>query len=150
MNEDERKLVLNLSIDIYLSGFLDIPTSVQDNSNLDTSVLRTTPTDLSAAYPISLSIRSEYSQIGIEVIRILINALIEYYLVGVSEQGALDDGDGVGQDNISVEDIINRLQSTCPTLFGNEDALCAKASECLTQVGWICNLNLLEYEFYFI
>lgn len=56
----------------------------------------------------------------------LINALIEYYLTEASHD--IDSG-------VNVDGITGQLQAVCPTLFANEDAISAKASECLIQVS---------------
>ncbi|KAL5971321.1 hypothetical protein TSMEX_000942 [Taenia solium] len=52
----------------------------------------------------------------------LITALIEYYISGQCQMA-------------SVETLCARLRSVCPNLFGNEDALCARAEELLMRAA---------------
>ncbi|VDM32661.1 unnamed protein product [Hydatigera taeniaeformis] len=52
----------------------------------------------------------------------LITALIEYYMSGQCQTA-------------SVETLCARLRSVCPNLFGNEDALCARAEELLMRAA---------------
>ncbi|KAL5104379.1 hypothetical protein TcWFU_010343 [Taenia crassiceps] len=52
----------------------------------------------------------------------LITALIEYYISGQCQTA-------------SVETLCARLRSVCPNLFGNEDALCARAEELLMRAA---------------
>uniref|UniRef100_A0A5K3FHU6 Nucleoporin_N domain-containing protein n=2 Tax=Mesocestoides corti TaxID=53468 RepID=A0A5K3FHU6_MESCO len=54
----------------------------------------------------------------------LIAALFEHYLSGESQTG-------------SVDALCSRLRSVCPNLFGNEDALCARAEELLVRAAAI-------------
>lgn len=53
---------------------------------------------------------------------VLITALIEYYISGQCQTA-------------SVETLCARLRSVCPNLFGNEDALCARAEELLMRAA---------------
>ncbi|CAH8598315.1 unnamed protein product [Heterobilharzia americana] len=144
LNSEHRDLALKLTVETYASSLLNIPFtgslmsgvqgSPMTDSRLNKSPVSSTITG-GGCGSVSSSQLSNYT--GTEVIGALITALIEYYLVETSEE--VEDG----SNNINVETITSRLQSTCPSLFANEDAMCAKASECLIQAS-IIRTNILS------
>ncbi|KAH8857593.1 Nuclear pore complex protein Nup155 [Schistosoma japonicum] len=153
LTNEHRDLALKLTVEAYTLSLLNIPctgsaslvgsvhTSFIGNSCVanKSPISSTTGSVCSATSSSSGNPTSNHT--GTEVIGALITALIEYYLVESSEELAAE-GDIINANNITVEIITSRLQSTCPSLFANEDAMCAKASECLIQAS-IIRSNLL-------
>ncbi|KAF5399350.1 hypothetical protein PHET_07691 [Paragonimus heterotremus] len=117
---DQRALLLQLPFEVYVISLLDalFPTGLQSPPGL---TVPGPPMQLLHHGPVLAG------NLGAtELITALINALIDYYLAEASQ--AVDSG-------VSLDAITSRLQCACPTLFANEDAMCAKASECLIQVN---------------
>ncbi|CAH8649434.1 unnamed protein product [Dicrocoelium dendriticum] len=125
MTNEQRNLLLQVPFETYAL-------SLSDSSYIsDPSIAwkdRTSPTATTA----QLGTASR----GLELISALINALIDYYLIE-SEQD-LDSG-------INLDGITARLQAACPTLFANEDAMTAKASECLIQANLLRSTLVSEH-----
>ncbi|XP_018652827.1 putative nuclear pore complex protein nup155 [Schistosoma mansoni] len=164
LSSGHRDLALKLTIEAYISSLLNIPCIGSVMSNVQTSLIgdsrisrspisssvgsvgvasatTTTPTGSSVGF------NTTSNHTGTEVIGALITALIEYYLVEASEELEEESRNilstTTANNNLTVETITSRLQSTCPRLFANEDAMCAKASECLIQAS-IIRTNLLS------
>ncbi|KAK4468078.1 hypothetical protein MN116_008251 [Schistosoma mekongi] len=154
LTNEHRDLALKLTVEAYTSSLLNIPctgsaslvSSVHTSFTGDSWVTNKSPVSSTTGSVGSATSSSSgnptSNHTGTEVIGALISALIEYYLVESSEELAAE-GDIINTNNISVETITSRLQSTCPSLFANEDAMCAKASECLIQ-ALIIRSNLLS------
>ncbi|TGZ56636.1 hypothetical protein CRM22_010114 [Opisthorchis felineus] len=117
LTSDQRTLLLQVPFESYALCLLDPNQSTGQPLLIQKEF--TAP-----ASPTTPSHPSFGANVGLDMISALINALIEYYL---TESGRdVDSG-------ISLDVITTRLRSNCPTLFANEDAISAKASECLIQ-----------------
>ncbi|KAA3676360.1 nuclear pore complex protein Nup155, partial [Paragonimus westermani] len=117
---DQRALLLQFPFEVYVISLLDalFPSGLQSPPGL---TVPGPPAQMLHHGPVLAG------NLGAtELITALINALIDYYLAEASQ--AVDSG-------VSLDTITSRLQCACPTLFANEDAMCAKASECLIQVN---------------
>ncbi|CAH8861385.1 unnamed protein product [Trichobilharzia szidati] len=150
LNNEHRDLALQLTIESYISSLMNIQysgsilTTLHHGSLAGDNQLNKSPITSSSVISTGVSgggggggTSGSSNQTGTEVIGALITALIEYYLLETSEE--VEEGGSI----INVETITSRLQSTCPSLFANEDAMCAKASECLIQAS-IIRINILS------
>ncbi|CAH8584679.1 unnamed protein product [Schistosoma intercalatum] len=165
LSNEHRDLALKLTIEAYISSLLNIPCIGSVMSNVQTSLIGdsrisrspisstagsvgiASPTTTNTTTGSNVGFNPTSNHTGTEVMGALITALIEYYLVEASEELEEESRNIVNatitNNNLTVETITSRLQSTCPSLFANEDAMCAKASECLIQAS-IIRTNLLS------
>ncbi|CAH8536413.1 unnamed protein product [Schistosoma turkestanicum] len=160
LHEDNRlnKSPLSSSMNISTVSNINATTATPARAPHPTSVTSATATTNTTTATISSSSLINVNTTGVEVIGALITALIEYYLIETSEelQDEVEEAEAEGDHhillmsssnnmnnaNLTVEKITSRLQSICPSLFANEDAMCAKASECLIQAS-IIRTNIL-------
>ncbi|TPP64627.1 hypothetical protein FGIG_01642 [Fasciola gigantica] len=119
LTPDQRRSILHVPFEAYSTNLLDL---VSPTRALSPNVSPSPPSSPTASPTLSKT----PVLCGVDLITTLINALIEYYLTEASQD--MDSG-------INLDGITGRLQAVCPTLFANEDAISAKASECLIQAS---------------
>uniref|UniRef100_A0A183B5I7 Nucleoporin_C domain-containing protein n=1 Tax=Echinostoma caproni TaxID=27848 RepID=A0A183B5I7_9TREM len=120
LTPDQRRSILHVPFEAYAINLLDLVSPARAfTSNVLSPSLPPSPT-------VSPTLIKTPVLCDVDLITALINALIEYYLTEASQD--VDSG-------INLDGITSRLQTVCPTLFANEDAISAKASECLIQAS---------------
>ncbi|CAL8081846.1 unnamed protein product [Calicophoron daubneyi] len=129
LNSEHRGLLLQLPFEAYAASLLGCSSWSPSTPLSSFSGLSPHNSSVASAVPLSTSqsplVKSSIN-FGSELMNGLVNAIIEYYLSEIGQD--VDSG-------VTLDSITGRLRAACPNLFANEDAISAKASECLIQVG---------------